>query len=258
MHNDIADIICIKIHEGLHFYVLQVLNILSSAFSQAITCMEGGSFQDRQNLTSFLEKMKVCISLICHIDFNNLYASKSSFITESWGYFPIPSNWQNDEHSIMSRTAFNLCVGCNVSSFSGWEKDEFSLNLLKKNRKETYFGIHIQGGHVVGWLSKNNENRLSKLWDIVEILVPTLSSLDFPATVANARKVEWCQKALANLESNFKNIPIASFGEDSALDILLTFAHSALMLAQLEEDEMKTEALMKHALSIILPPVSQN
>jgi hypothetical protein len=199
--------------------------------------------------------MKVSVALICRVNFHDLYSSKSYLQSESWRYFPIPSSWQSDEYSAMSRSAYNLSVASAVSSFSGWEKDEFTLNLLKRSRKDTFFGIQLQGKQVAGFLNNKREGHLTDLWHLVEDLIPTLSSLDFENAVSNAKQVEWYKKAMMNLESNFKDVPIAAFGEDSALNILFIFAHIALLLAKEEEDELKEEALIKHALSIILPPV---
>ena len=232
-----------------------MLNILSSAFAVAITCVDATDSNQGSRLPSLLDKLKTGVSLICHIDMHDLYASKSSLMTECWRYFPIPSSWQTDDHSIMSRSAYNLCVGCSVSSFSGWEKDEFTLNLMKKGRKETFFGVHVQGTQVAGYVSNENEARLSTQWKVIEKLVPTLCSLDFDNAAANAKKSEWCKKSMENLESHFKDVSIACYGEDSALNVLLGFAHVALLIAEDEEDEIKSEGLLKNALSVILPVV---
>jgi hypothetical protein len=235
---------------------LQLLNILSSVFSLAISCLESTDHNYGPDLFSLLGKLKTCVSLICQIDLNDLYTCKSSMLSENWRHFPIPSSWQSDENTIMSRSAYNLCVSCSVSSFSGWERDEFTLNLLKKNRKDTFFGVNITGQRVAGWLSKDAESYLSELWKCIELLVPTLSALDFDNAAANAKKVDWYKKVVENLESNFKDVPIACHGEDSALNILFIFAHATLLLARHEQDDIKSEALLKHAISIILPTVS--
>jgi|AntRauTorckE5430_2_1112549.scaffolds.fasta_scaffold02491_4 hypothetical protein len=232
-----------------------MLNILSSAFSVTIICLDPSDNNNLETLQFIIEKMKVSVALICRVNFHDLYSSKSYLQSESWRYFPIPSSWQSDEYSAMSRSAYNLSVASAVSSFSGWEKDEFTLNLLKRSRKDTFFGIQLQGKQVAGFLNNKREGHLTDLWHLVEDLIPTLSSLDFENAVSNAKQVEWYKKAMMNLESNFKDVPIAAFGEDSALNILFIFAHIALLLAKEEEDELKEEALIKHALSIILPPV---
>ncbi len=225
-------------------------------FSVAISCLESDDSEYEHNLSSLLNRLKSYVSLICQIDLNDLYTCKPGVLSENWRHFPIPSSWQSDEHMIMSRSAYNLCVSCSVSSFSGWEREEFTLNLLRKNRKDTFFGVNITGKHVAGWLNKDAESYLSEMWKNVEVLIPGLSSLDFDNAAANAKKVDWYIQAVESLDSKFKDVPIATHGEDSALNILFIFAHTALLLALKEQDKGKRDALLKHTISIILPSVS--
>ena len=232
-----------------------MLDILSSAFSVIIICLDPSDNNNVESLRTLIEKLKASVAIICQVDFHDLYSSYSSLLSESWRYFPIPSKWQSDEHAAMSRSAYNLSIASAVSSFSGWEKDEFTLDLLKRSRKDTFFGIHLQGKKVAGFLNSNRERHLSNLWNLIETLIPTLTSLDFENGVSNAKKVDWYKKAMENLENNFKDESIATFGEDSALNILFIFAHIALLLAKQEDDDVKEDALIKHALSIVLPPV---
>ena len=80
---------------------LQLLNILSSVFSLAISCLESTDHNYGPDLFSLLGKLKTCVSLICQIDLNDLYTCKSSMLSENWRHFPIPSSWQSDENTII-------------------------------------------------------------------------------------------------------------------------------------------------------------
>lgn len=217
--------------------------------------MEDDDQNDGSDLHSLMEQLKIFTSLICQIDLNDLYSCKSGLLSDTWRHFPITSGWQTDELSIMSRSAYNLLVSCSVSSFSGWEREEFTLNLLKKNRKNTFFGVDIAGQRVTGWMSDEATSYLSQLWQKIESLIPTLSALDFDNAAMNVKKSDWYQKAVQHLETEFKSIPIACHGEESALNILFIFAHAALLMAKHEQDDVKTEVLLKYALSILLPTV---
>jgi hypothetical protein len=135
------------------------------------------------------------------------------------------------------------------------ENDEFTLNLLKRHWKDTFFGVSLKGKHVAGYLSENNEKRLSSLWQLIEVLIPTLNPLDFENAVSHVKHDDWYKKAMKHLKS-FENEPISCHGEDSALTILLIFAEATLMLAKEQDDKRKKESLVKHALSILLPTVS--
>ena len=62
---------------------------------------------------------------------------------------------------------------------------------------------------------------------------------------------------MSNLDYRFKNNPISKNAEDEALDIILMFSKVSLLLANIERDKIKQQSLIKNAMSIILPVVSQ-
>ncbi len=239
---------------------VQVLNILSAAFSLSILCAKEFSAEMKAIfLPSLYDKLKLCVSLICKVDIphnDGISPGTTTMMVETWRDFPVPSDWQSDEnHIILSRTVYNLSVSCNVSSFSGWEKDEFTLKSLKKNRRETFFGVNVDGDKVEGCLDQGNERCLSEQWQIIHNIIPTLCNIDFDNAVSIAKTPEWCRNAAEIRQEKFQNIPIACYGEDSALNICLMFSHVGLMIVETEEDEIKIEGILKNAMSIILPLV---
>lgn len=234
---------------------LKMLNIFSSSFSLAIMSMKASDNDNISSLRDLLDKMKLCVGLVCNLDFHDLYNSSKGLLSETWRHFPVPSDWQDDEHVVISRSAYNLCLAGAVSSFSGWEKDEFHLNLMKRNRQKVMFGINIQGDKVAGLIDHERERQLTNIWLLIEDVIPSLTPIDFEDSMKNTKKTGWYKDALKSLHE-FEGDQISSFGEDSGLNILLSFANVALLLANKEEDEIKQNALLKHALSIVLPAVS--
>uniref|UniRef100_A0A6S8WZ86 Uncharacterized protein n=1 Tax=Chaetoceros debilis TaxID=122233 RepID=A0A6S8WZ86_9STRA len=237
---------------------VEMLNILSSAFTTSMYCVHNVSLDSKQRMLPYLlTKIKACVSIMCRIDLSRSgrsFAQPTSMITESWINFPVSSDWQSEEsHSLISRCAYNFGVSCNVSSFSGWERDEFTLKLLKKNRKDTFFGVNIEGERVVSCLDQEGEASLSDQWQMIYRLVPTLCNLHFDQAVIDVKRAQWCQDALELRKSTFKDAKIACYGEDSALNLMLTFAHISLLLTEIEKYEIDTYDLLKNSLSVVLP-----
>ncbi len=207
-------------------------------------------------LIDILSRLRTAICWFCQTSIPNLddsFSSTSMGSTESWRYFPIPSDWQTEELKILSKRTFNLCVSCNVSAFSGWEKDEFDLKLMRRNKKSSFFGCNIKGTHVTGYFDPDKERELSSQWELVETLLPLLLSyVDFDNAVSNVKKSNWYTSAMSNLET-FKEVSISSRAENEALNMILMFSKVSLLLADIEKDQQKKECLMKNAMSVIMP-----
>lgn len=75
----------------------------------------------------------------------------SSVEHDMWKTFPLPNEWQTDFEKKLSLKAYNLCVACCVSGFSGWETEEFSVDKLRSRNDDTnFFGVTFANRHVVG------------------------------------------------------------------------------------------------------------
>ena len=69
----------------------------------------------------------------------------------AWKTFPLPNEWQTDFERKLSLKAYNLCVACCVSAFSGWETEEFSVDKLRSRDDDTnFFGVTFANRRVVG------------------------------------------------------------------------------------------------------------
>ncbi len=74
---------------------------------------------------------------------------------DTWKTFPLPNEWQTDFERNLSIKAYNLCVACCVSAFSGWETEEFSVDKLRSRNDDTnFFGVTFANHRVVGELTR--------------------------------------------------------------------------------------------------------
>jgi hypothetical protein len=98
-----------------------------------------------------LTKARHLVSIICHGDSVLSTQSKSmNFETlRSFRSFPLPCLWQTSLHVKISLRAYNLCVACCVSAFSGWEPSEFNLDNLRSS-EGNFFGVTLDGQWVAG------------------------------------------------------------------------------------------------------------
>ena len=214
----------------------------------------------RKDQLNLLSKLRTALSAICQTSIpnhENVSAVTSSMLPESWKEYPIPCEWQNDAHRDISARAFNLCIGYTVSAFSGWEKEEFELELLRKRRGPNYFGVKVQGMQVAGYLNASNELELANQWALIEKIIPSLESLSFEDKLAKAKKADWLLESMKKLKNQYQSEKVAVFGEDHAINLLLNYSKLCLLVASEEKEALKEESLLKQSLSIILPMVSK-
>ena len=231
-----------------------MLQLLAGAFP---IVMESKSTKENddikyESLFDLQAKLKHFISSICKTNVGS-DGSSNDEILDIGDSFPISHEWQNSHHKKISLRTYNLCVGCNVSAFSGWEKNEFSLNNLQKNERPTYFGIKIGREYVSGFLAEAIELDLSFQWRQIESLISSAPLLDFDSSLYMAKQAAWYKNSVARLKK-FKDTKIASNGEEHALYLLLTYSRLCLEIAS-QEKSMKEE-MLKEPLSIVVPMVS--
>ena len=238
---------------------IQVLKILSGSFQIMSSFLKTSAHDDELILVNILSRLRTAVCWICQATIPNhddVYSSNTAESTDSWRYFPITSEWQTEELKLLSKRSFNLSVSCNVSAFSGWETSEFDLKLLRRNQGPSFFGVHVKGIQVAGYLNQDEEKQLSSQWKMIERSLPTLASVDFDHAISKVKQADWYIDAMLSLDSDFKNVPIATMGEDEALKIILLYSDSCLQLANFERDDLKQLCLIKNAMSVILPLVS--
>jgi hypothetical protein len=140
--------------------------------------------------------------------------------------FPFRSSWMTSELTKFAVRSFNLCVATNVSLFSGWESEEFSVRLMRHGNVPNFIGVSMTEAKVTGCLSIENELALSSQWVLVMRLLPSPIPFDFASlleAVKNSAEYKDANERLSNARSNHA---IACYGEEKGLSVLLNFSHA--------------------------------
>lgn len=176
----------------------------------------------------------------------------NEMLTTEFTTLPLQSSWLTPDLALLSRRVFNLCVATNVSLFSGWEPDEFSVRLLR-GEGHNFFGITMDDGQVAGFVSDAIEAELVEQWELVQTRLPESFAFDFRAKLKTLRDSVWYKESRERQATTEARHRIVFYGEDVALSALLSFSRVCLVFAT---DNVVNEKLYLIALSILLP-VSQ-
>ena len=148
-------IISLYPHFNVPTHIYQMISILSGCLS-ILHMIKASSFSQDESLLNSVQvgsmKARHLISTICHAD-SAPWKYSTSVPVEAWRSFPLPSNWQNGFHEAISLRAYNLCVSCCVSSFSGWEPNEFNLDQLRSSDEVNLFLVSLEGPSSAGKFS---------------------------------------------------------------------------------------------------------
>lgn len=172
--------------------------------------------------------------------------------------FPFPTSWLSADLSSLSLRAHNICVASNVSLFSGWENEQFTVRLLR-GQKDNFFGVDMDGGVTAGHVSESVEDALTHQWDLVRQLVGTSLPFDFKTKLKTLRDTAWYNLSRQRYQNIRNKVKIVYYGEDRALSALMSFSCACLVNAISKKGnagEGEREKLLFVALSILLP-VSQ-
>jgi hypothetical protein len=170
--------------------------------------------------------------------------------------FPLKSSWQPDEYRAISLRVYNLCVACNVSLFSGWEPEEFTLRLLRRRHGNKHFGVHIEDGRIAGYLSPEFETEVARQWNEIAKLLPKFPLISFSERLARAREKEWFKVEVEDRKEKTRGAPIARYGEEDGLHVCLGFSALCLRLADTCFDQNIWNQLVQASLSVLMPIVS--
>lgn len=166
-----------------------------------------------------------------------------------WTELPISSDWQTTDERERSIRAYNLVVSCCVTSFSGFEAEEFNLNLLKRNAGGTsYFGVSMHDDRVSGPINSDVETRIQQLWTNLGRHLKWVASFDISSCLQKAKDATWFDLAGPSQDL------IARYGESHVLALLLDFSDVSLSLIAPSDDGDK--GTLRVVLSTILPLVS--
>jgi hypothetical protein len=187
---------------------------------------------------------------------NNIDESEMTF-SDGTKTFPVQSSWQSAELRMISICAYNFAVACNVSLFSGWESEEFTMKILKRRcGKNRHFGVHIGDRRLAGCLPRTVEDELSRQWESMAKMQPTFPKLDFAGKMKIVKQSEWFQSESKSREETLRHGLIASHAEEEALELFLGYAAMCTQLSKAETDKRVSTRCQQLALSIFIPLVS--
>lgn len=130
---------------------VQTLSIFSetlNVLAQAMTLAKGEGLLESVEVA--LMKSRYLMSTIFQAE-SPATKPDGSFCYETWRTFPLPNEWQTEFERKLSTKAYNLCVACCVSAFSGWEPEEFRVEKLRSRVDDTnLFGITFVNHRVAG------------------------------------------------------------------------------------------------------------
>lgn len=230
---------------------MDMVTILAGALSNLV---QATSLSKAKGLVDLVQvgsmKARHLIATICQAD--NVFSTQSSSSgVESWRSFPLPFSWQNSFHEKLSLRAYNLCVACCVSFFSGWEPSEFNLDVLRSS-DVNFFGVTLEGPSVAGFLPHEVASTIGKQWELISTLVNNMEVLPYELHLDERTKISWYEKAMKIIEKqSIGSIP--SFKEDDGLKALLSFSKLCLLSAAQSSEGNEKDELLKQSFSILLP-----
>jgi len=158
---------------------------------------------------------------------------------------------------MLSICTYNFSVACNVSLFSGWESEEFTMKVLKKKHgQHRHFGVHIGDRRLAGCLPRTVEDELKRQWELLAKMRPTYPKLDFDGKMKIVKQSEWFQAENKSRKETLSHVPIASYAEEDALELFLGYAAMCTHLSRSEVDKRVSDRSQQLALSVLLPLVS--
>lgn len=174
-----------------------------------------------------------------------------------WGSFPVASSWQSSDCRAISVAIYNLAVGCNVSLFSGWEREEFTLKLLRRRHGNKHFGVHIHDRRITGFLSVAQELEISRQWKQLKPFLPAFPELNFDDRIIEVKQRDWYRKEIEDRKHTVGSNKISRFCEDEGVNLFLANSSLCLQLVKSEKNTGVRNRLFQFCLSVLLPIVSR-
>lgn len=200
-----------------------------------------------------LPKLLEVLSLLCGVvilDPSTSGASNGEHLFKN-KKLPIKAGWQSISHELISKRTYNLAIACQVSNFSGWEIDEFHLDMIRSTNKENRFCVDIGDQRMRGPLTPDVEADLSNQWNVITGLVPQFTDFDFQAHLESAKSSSWYKKVVQDVGES-----MSAYGEKDAFQLFRTLSRLCLNAANSAKDIATRNSFLKLSLSVVLPLVS--
>ncbi|GAX25437.1 hypothetical protein FisN_1Hh392 [Fistulifera solaris] len=210
--------------------------------------------EDFQEMCSITTKVEAAISILCGVP--NLQSTDNElYPTDNLRSLPFDSAFQSDSLKKLSLRVHNCAVATNCSHFSGWEASEFSTALLKSVDISYFSGISVENGHTFGILNDRWVPILARQWETLAMILPNYRRFDFAEQFKAASTRDRYVEVRKSMEEATKRDKLCIYGEESGVEILLSYSELCLRLASISSArnrDLSSQMLYK-ALSIILP-----
>lgn len=221
--------------------------------ARLVAKLQMGSDITQSSLENIYTHILRAVSHICDHDGLDLTLDCKDDVLELLSEAPFAVSWMSSSHEVIALRSYNMCVAKNVSFFSGWEKGEFAEQLLRYREVPNLFGVTTADSRTSGFVGLSLEIELEQVWHVMHSIVPETSAFDFRNQLMAVRKTQWYEETKGDIEAAEMRFSIASFGEDSGLSLLLSFAKICLERAKLSRSQLEKNKNVLNALSIILP-----
>jgi len=196
---------------------------------------------------SHARRLQKLIAVLTNIGFDSEETEeKDSGTLPLWKDFPLSSSWQSESLRLLSTFVHNLCASCCVTLFSGWEKAEFNLNLLRRSVRKSYFGITLHDSRVIGYLNCSIKDKLADIWSIVTKV--TNLKTDFSVLISEGSAF----LEQESVSSPTKADNVTKYAENDALSIIIAYAKQCIVASRGRVTKLKTE-LFQIGMSLLLP-----
>lgn len=230
------------------------MELLTRTFTFLLSLNKDDDIESRVRV-KLLEVLSLLCGIVIPDPLGAELPNEEGMFIKDWTSFPIKAGWQNLSHELISKRFYNLAIGCVVSNFSGWEMDEFNLDLLRASNEKRHFGVNIGGERVSGYISPSTEAELVDQWKQIVELLPQFSNFDFKSNLDAAKTSSWYKEVVEEMGENGDSME--AYGEKDAFALFLTLSRLCLKAASsTASDAGKHYALIKLALSVVLPLVS--
>lgn len=206
----------------------------------------------REFLSGAVHQMSMPVSSICGVSDLPL-SSETNMSLNDVNVLPSCSSWMSPTLKQIAMRCFNLCIATNVTYFSGWEAEEFSIRLMRKGLGPNFMGISMKGSKVTGTLSVEVEDSLLVQWRLVQNLASSSFTSQIEATLRETLDSSSYKESKKKLSIASKQHPISCNGEDAALCLLVSFSHTCLLWAVETSENSVQTSLFCLSLSILIP-----
>lgn len=194
------------------------------------------------------------LAAVCGLDDIDLLSRGASGFNATFAELPFQAKWQSLDQYRVTLKCYNLAVARNVSYFSGWDEREFngSLQQLRRRIGPAFYGITTGSGQVAGYVSNFILDELVKQWGLlVGRVYPAASIVSKLSLLCSNRWYSELEKKIVEFEQ--ENRPIAMYGEEDAVTVLLSFSRMSISILKQTCTLADNEQALLNALSVLLP-----